>query len=905
MCRGWSLEGVARQRAGNANSRGAGSQCVIIPLTFGFSLLYAPSLLHFDEGAVGSLLVEAARHPESRDFQMPFTVPKKIDSPERASRHIFVSASVDHCTEPPLWGADQDVGVEASCRQASPGRAALLSGCGYCSTAATKNDLVRESVHGEFAVLVLSAFRSPDRRSEMAFHGRNSPSAATPFRRGISSMHGIDVTSDSVKAVEQYDAAVSEYLGLTGDPVGKLEAALEADPGFTLAHLLLALLHLLSGGATGADPIVARMRRRASILVEGGHCNHRERVMLAATNAWAEGRQREAAAVWEAWLLEQPVDALTIRLLHDTYYFLGDAANLRDSVGRVLPAWEVAHPEYLKVCGMFAFGAEECGSYALAEDQGMRALGEDSADPWALHAVVHVYDALGRRYEGQRLLRETRWFWDAANLMHVHLHWHWGLFQLEEGQFERAFVRYDWWLREYHAGTILDIVDSASLLWRLELCGNPVYDRWEELAPLTEQYQGQHSTPFNDVHIAMVLAGAGRESELQAHLDSMRAAAYSSPFYSPTHSVSDPALASPVARHPVDDLGWDWGLVPRATPAGAPTNPPANHAGTSATAPATMGQAPSTLSEQAVLEAAEDALMAEVLTHGRQADSPSGALAQVGGNGQVAVSSGVASAQDVGHFPPSVGDPSQYDLTAPPADSPLADPPSAATGHSDLVQSAEDDAGIARAEDPFSLSAETARGAGGRLPRPVLTAPFSTLPVLPLRGASPPQGEGEGGSTPPDLVSLGGVGGFGLGSHSVHDMRYVAAAVGVPLAEGMAAYRLGDYATAVDKLLPLRNVWHHIGGSAAQRDVFAQTLEAAATQSRQLLLARALLRERITNKPNGAMAMFHLSSILFSTGESKTASQMRDRALRFGLGQERVSTPQRNALTKTEDAWYQ
>jgi hypothetical protein len=135
-------------------------------------------------------------------------------------------------------------------------------------------------------------------------------------------------------------------------------------------------------------------------------------------------------------------------------------------------------------------------------------------------------------------------------------------------------------------------------------------------------------------------------------------------------------------------------------------------------------------------------------------------------------------------------------------------------------------------------------------------------------------------------------------------MRYISATVGVPLAEGMVAYRHGDYATAVDKLLPLRSIWHHIGGSAAQRDVFALTLEAAATQSNQLLLARALLRERITNRPNNALGMYHLSSVLFGTGEVKAAGQMRDRAHRFGLGQERVATPQRNALTKTDDSWY-
>jgi len=77
---------------------------------------------------------------------------------------------------------------------------------------------------------------------------------------------------------------------------------------------------------------------------------------------------------------------------------------------------------------MFAFGAVEMHQYSLAEEQGMRALSEDMRDPWALHAVAHVYEMQGRKYEGQRLLRTTRYWWDSANLMFTHLHWHWALF---------------------------------------------------------------------------------------------------------------------------------------------------------------------------------------------------------------------------------------------------------------------------------------------------------------------------------------------------------------------------------------------------------------------------------------------------------------------------------------------
>jgi hypothetical protein len=101
-------------------------------------------------------------------------------------------------------------------------------------------------------------------------------------------------------------------------------------------------------------------------------------------------------------------------LLADTYYFLGDSEQLRDSPGRVMGAWDAQRPGYLKVrmppqsggdlgfalrcdhpslrncffhhlqlCGMLAFGAQECRQMALAEEQGMRALSDDMEDAWA------------------------------------------------------------------------------------------------------------------------------------------------------------------------------------------------------------------------------------------------------------------------------------------------------------------------------------------------------------------------------------------------------------------------------------------------------------------------------------------------------------------------------------------
>ena len=82
----------------------------------------------------------------------------------------------------------------------------------------------------------------------------------------------------------------------------------------------------------------------------------------------------------------------------------------------------------------------------------------------------------------------------------------------------------------------------------------------------------------------------------------------------------------------------------------------------------------------------------------------------------------------------------------------------------------------------------------------------------------------------------------------------VASSVGLPLCRAMVAYAEGEYDHAVQLLLPIRYDIQAIGGSHAQRDLFAQILIDAALKSGQTPLARSLLAERVALKPGNAPA---------------------------------------------------
>jgi hypothetical protein len=85
------------------------------------------------------------------------------------------------------------------------------------------------------------------------------------------------------------------------------------------------------------------------------------------------------------------------------------------------------------------------------------------------------------------------------------------------------------------------------------------------------------------------------------------------------------------------------------------------------------------------------------------------------------------------------------------------------------------------------------------------------------------------------------------------DNHTVMAEVGRRLVDGALAFAEGDYKRVIDRILPVRYKTIRIGGSHAQRDIVAQTLIAAAERAGETKRARALLAERLAQKPTERM----------------------------------------------------
>jgi tetratricopeptide (TPR) repeat protein len=329
---------------------------------------------------------------------------------------------------------------------------------------------------------------------------------------------GVPVQAANAGARACFDAAVEDLVSLAGAPGDRAAEAAAADPTLVMAPIFLAYLDLY---ATTNEANTAAAARLAPLAALETNLPERERLHLRAARAWAAGDLVDATRWWERALLTHPRDLLALKVAQDVYFFLGDQTNLRDVVERVLPSWPGGTTGWGWVQGMAAFGEEESGAYPLAERRVGSALEVNPADVWAVHAGAHVFEMQGLRAEGVAFLSATRPDWEASYFA-VHNWWHHGLFLVEAGDLVGAIDLYDRRIRPKRFETWLDVVDAASLLWRLALYGIDVGPRAGELAALCEPQLAETVYVFNDLHMAMAFALAGRRDLGEALVEANR-----------------------------------------------------------------------------------------------------------------------------------------------------------------------------------------------------------------------------------------------------------------------------------------------------------------------------------------------------------------------------------------------
>lgn len=271
----------------------------------------------------------------------------------------------------------------------------------------------------------------------------------------LTDAHGNAVSGANDAALDHYESAQAAFRCYRGDPLAMLDRAMEAAPGFAMAHVMRAHILLSGTEAAGIAPARTSLAAAASLAE-----TPRERLHVAAATAIAEGRYEDAAERFEDVLLSHPRDGLALQMAHIFDFFRGDSRALRDRIVRVLPNWSEDLPGYHAVLGMLAFGLEEMGEYRSAERVGREAVSLQPHDVWAHHAVAHVLEMEGRADEGVAWMVARTDHWAPDNAFAVHNWWHLALFRMAREEIGKVLSLYDQRIRASRSTVMLDLIDA-------------------------------------------------------------------------------------------------------------------------------------------------------------------------------------------------------------------------------------------------------------------------------------------------------------------------------------------------------------------------------------------------------------------------------------------------------------
>ncbi len=295
-----------------------------------------------------------------------------------------------------------------------------------------------------------------------------------------------------------WNEAWIDLLHFQGDPFARLAEANSNDDQFVLGLVFCVVYSTVAGKPPSFGDV-----RQDLELATSRVSTARERAHVEAATLLVAGDFTLAGERWEE-IASGSHDLGAVRFAHEMYLHVGDADRRLRASTNALDSWSRDHPNWAFIAGQHSFALEEAGQYAQAEQIGWQALEQDPLDLWALHALAHVYESTDNQTAALDLLRSRQPTWSTQDVLSVHIWWHLALRLMVDAEFDEVLAIHDR-LAET-VSTAFQFSDLASMLWRLELLGVDVGDRWDAIAEAYATLPERHTTGFLDLHAAFAFA---------------------------------------------------------------------------------------------------------------------------------------------------------------------------------------------------------------------------------------------------------------------------------------------------------------------------------------------------------------------------------------------------------------
>ncbi|MEZ5279559.1 MAG: hypothetical protein R2770_03730 [Acidimicrobiales bacterium] len=306
-------------------------------------------------------------------------------------------------------------------------------------------------------------------------------------------------TSASVAAWNRAWQAFGEFKG---DPFAELADANASDDGFAMGSVFEVVYTVLAGSRLDAPSLLASLERARARAT-----NRREQLHLQAAELLVVGEFTTAAEAWDS-IAAASHDFAAVRYAHDIYLHVGDNERRLRSSTAAIDGWQPDQAGYGLLLGQYSFALCEAAHYDEAESTGRLALQIEPRDLWARHGLAHVYEMRDQTAEVLALLDGADSVWHDQDMLSTHVWWHLAVRLIVAGDHERALQIHDDLVPV--ATTAFRLCDLSSLLWRLELAGVDVGERWVLLADRWSEVAEIHTCGFLDLHAALAF---GRVSD--------------------------------------------------------------------------------------------------------------------------------------------------------------------------------------------------------------------------------------------------------------------------------------------------------------------------------------------------------------------------------------------------------
>lgn len=333
--------------------------------------------------------------------------------------------------------------------------------------------------------------------------------------------YGFQLTTKSASARDAYVAGAHAVLGAVAGPVRHLEAALEADPGFALAHVALARAHFQIAQVPEARASAAKARELAA------SASPREQSHVHALALAIEGKSVEALQATRAHLEKWPRDAMALAPATGVFGLVGFSGRQEREVElyELLRALAPAYGADWWFDMALAFAACETGRLDEALDLIERSMAANPASGHGAHVKAHVLYERGEHRAALEFLESWLPGYDRQGLLHCHLSWHVAIAALALGRAGPAWAAY--WKAVHPGGSWgppLNVVsDAASFLWRAQLAGEACRaSEWQEVSDYAQRTFPKAGVAFADVHRALGLAASGDAAGLGGMVRELR-----------------------------------------------------------------------------------------------------------------------------------------------------------------------------------------------------------------------------------------------------------------------------------------------------------------------------------------------------------------------------------------------